>query len=372
MKTNTDPWLLSSTLTVLFALSACDAISGAKNDADSDEESAPVPVETRLVRRDDIAAVYTGTAALEVEAQAQVRAKVGGEIVEILAEEGDLVKAGTLLARLDGDRLRLELERQRANVRRLEQEYARNVELHQRGLVSAGAFEGMQYELESLRAALRLAQLELSYTEIRAPFAGVVSARHVKRGNTVTMNQELFTVTDLDPLIAYLHVPEKEFNRLAAGQSAVVVADALPGQSFAATISRISPVIDPATGTFKVTVEVADASQQLKPGMFGRISVVYDRHADALLVPRAAIVDADTESAVFVVTDGVAHRREVRIGYSSGAEVEVLEGLEGHEDVVVVGQNSLRDGGKVRVIGPEPPDSRTVVEQTLPTTDSAG
>lgn len=361
--------LLSVALMVVVA-SGCDAISGSKDDEKA-EEQTPLPVETRLVRRDDIAAVYSGTAALEVEAQAQVRAKVSGEIVELRVEEGDTVTEDQVLARLDGERLRLEVARQRANVQRLEQEFKRNVELHERGLVSAGAFEGMTYELEALRAALRLAQLELSYTEVRSPFAGVVSARHVKRGNSVTVNQELFTITDLDPLIAYLHVPEREFNKLAVEQPAVVVADALPGQSFAATITRISPVVDPATGTFKVTVEVADNTGQLKPGMFGRVNVVYDRRAQVVVVPRSAIVDVDTEAAVFVVEDGVARRREVKTGYSNGPNVEILEGLAGDEDIVVVGQNSLRDGGKVRVVGPGEPDTRTVVEQAS-ATDTAG
>lgn len=350
-------------LSSLLLLAACEfSINGDDND---DEEAAPIPVETTVVRRGDIEAVYSGTAALEVEAQAAIRSKVTGEVTELLAEEGDAVKAGQVLARLDGDRLRLEVQRQRANVQRLEQEYQRNLELHDKGLVSAGMFEGMKFELEAMRAALRLAQLELGYTEIRAPFAGVVSGRHIKRGTTVTVNQELFTITDMDPLLVYLHVPEREFNKLTPGQPAAITADALPGTLFPATIARISPVIDPATGTFKTTIEVNDDSGRLKPGMFVRVGVVYDRRVDTLLVPRAAILDSDTESAVFVVEDNVARRRDVQLGYANGPEVEITSGLSGDEQVVVVGQNSLKDGGTVAVIQPDPPDTRTVVEQNL-------
>ncbi len=361
---------LFSSLLAVALLTGCDALSGAK-DKTAAEEAMPLPVEIAAVRRGDINAVYSGTAALEVEAQAQVKAKVAGEIIELLVEEGDSVTRDQVLARLDGDRLRLEVQRQSASVRQVEQDYQRNLELHEKGLVSAGAFEGMKYELEALRAALRLAQLELSYTQIRAPFDGVVSERHVKRGNTVTVNQNLFTITDLDPLLAYLHAPEKEFNKLRAGQQAAIEVDALPGKLFFGSIARISPVVDPGTGTFKVTVVIGDDSGALKPGMFGRINVIYDRRDDALLVPRSALVDSDTETAVFVVADGVAERRTVRLGYASGAEIEVVEGLQGDERIVVVGQNSLKDGGQVRIIGPEPPDTRTVVEQTL-TADPAG
>ncbi|MDH3647520.1 MAG: efflux RND transporter periplasmic adaptor subunit [Gammaproteobacteria bacterium] len=368
---DTRPVTLMIMVIVLVSLTACDAISGAKNKAEDEEETTPIPVETRLVERGQITAIYSGTAALEVDAEADVSSKVAGEIIELLVEEGDSVTSGQVLARLDGERLRLELERQRANVRRLEQDYRRNVELHDKGLVSAGAFEGMKYELESLRAALRLAQLELGYTEIKAPFDGIIAERYVKRGNTITISQALFKITDLDPLLAYLHVPEKEFNKLKAGQQAVVEADALTGQMYSGEIARISPVVDADTGTFKVTVEVVDAAGDLKPGMFGRVSVIYDTRDNSMLVPRSALVDTDSDAAVFIVEDGVARRRPVIVGYSSGANVEVLDGLSGQEQVVVIGQNTIKDGGKVRVIGAEPPDSRTAVEEP-PIIDPAG
>lgn len=364
------PVILLILLFVLIALSGCEAGFGDKKEEKAKEEATPIPVETRQVQRGQITAVYSGTAALEVDAEANVSAKVTGELIELLVEEGDLVVSGQILARLNGDRLRLELARQRANVRKLEQDYQRNLELNEKGLVSAGAFQGMQFELESLRATLRLAQLELSYTEIRAPFDGVIAERYVKRGNTITVNQSLFKITDLDPLLIYLHVPEKEFSKLKADQKAIVQVDAISNELYQARIARISPVVDPNTGTFKVTVEVEDASGDLKPGMFGRVSVVYDTHDNSMLVPRAALVDTDSDAAVFVVEDGVAHRREVTVGYNSGADVEVLEGLSGDEEIVVIGQNTLKDGGKVRVIASEPPDSRTAIEEP-PASDPA-
>ncbi|MBT8135857.1 MAG: efflux RND transporter periplasmic adaptor subunit [Gammaproteobacteria bacterium] len=357
-------------LAAVTFITACKIGGEGEKTAEEDEEATPIPVETRLVERGEITAVYSGTAALEVDAEADVSAKVAGEIVELLVEEGDQVESGQVLARLDGERLRLEVARQLANVRRLEQDYRRNIELNSKGLVSAGAFEGMKYELESLRAALRLARLELGYTEIKAPFSGVIAERYVKRGNTITVNQPLFKITDLDPLLAYLHVPEKEFNKIKAGQQAAVQIDARPDQLYPARIIRISPVVDAGTGTFKVTVEIDSGDGELKPGMFGRISVVYDTRQNSMLVPRAALVDTDAETAVFVVEDGVARRREVTLGYANGASVEVTDGLSGDEQVVVIGQNSLKDGGKVRVIGAEPPDTRTAVEET-PQTDPA-
>lgn len=341
-----------------FMLAACSPgqkDKGADRAADGEEEApATVPVEVAPVERGSVYAVYTGTASLETDADALVVAKVGGEVRQILAEEGDRVQADQVMARLDGDRLRLEMERAQANLRKLEQEYQRNVQLHEKGLVSAGAFEDIKYELESLRAAYNLARLEYSYTEIRAPIEGVVAERFIKVGNTISPNDPVFHVTDMDPLIAYVHVPEREFRRLSPGQPAELVVDAIPRETFAAKIQRISPVVDAETGTFKITMEVPDPTGRLKPGMFGRFNIVWDAREDALLVPRVAVVDDETEQSVFVVNDGKAERRAVRLGYPRGDRIEVVEGLEGDEQVVVIGQAGLKDGAGVEVIRREP------------------
>lgn len=329
-------------------------LGGCKGEADAKkadgEEGPGVPVEIATLERGDVFAVYTGTASLETDADALVVAKVGGEVVKVSVEEGDRVEQGQVLARLDGDRLRLEMERSLANLRKLEQEYNRSVQLFERGLVSSGAFEDLKYELDALRAIYRLAQLEYSYAEIRAPISGVVTQRHIRVGNTISVNDPAFRVTQLDPLIAYIHIPEREFRRLEPGQSAVLSLDAIPGQRFQASVQRISPIVDPATGTFKVTMEVPDQDGRLKPGMFGRFNIVWDKRSDALLVPRVAIVDDDTSESVFVVTDGKAERRPVRTGYVQNGKVEVIDGLNGDEEIVVIGQSGLRDGAAVEVV----------------------
>jgi membrane fusion protein (multidrug efflux system) len=321
----------------------------AATDADEDEVVA-VPVEVGKPTRGDIVAVYSGTAPIEAFAEADVIAKVAGEVREILVEEGDEVAQGQILARLDGDRLRLELNQSEANLRKLQRDYRRYVDLKEKGLVSSGDFDKIRYEMEALEASYNLAKLELDYTQIRAPIDGVVSNRYVRIGNTVAVNDPMFEVTSFDPLVAYLHVPEREYRNIHQGQPVGIDIDALAGERVIATVTRVSPVVDPETGTFKITIEIRDEQRRIKPGMFGRINIVYDQHTNVLQVPRSAILDDAGETSVFVVEQQNAARRPVQTGYSNSGMVEIIAGLEDGDRVITVGQIGLKDGALVTII----------------------
>lgn len=352
---------------VVTFLAACE--QGADEaDSDTDEDEAPaIPVETSMPTRGDIYAVYSGTAPIEAFADATVIAKVGGEVRQILVEEGDDVTSGAILARLDGDRLKLEMEQAEANLRKLQRDYQRNVDLKVKSLISVGDFEKIQYEMEALKASYDLAKLELSYTEVRAPIDGVISERFIKVGNTITANTAMFQVTSLEPLVSYLHAPEREYGRIRAGQDATIHIDALPGSRFDAKVLRTSPVVDPATGTFKITIEVSDRSRRLMPGMFGRISIVQDVHVNALQVPRSAIIEEAGQSAVYLVDGDIAERRVIRTGYTDGAQVEVLDGLNDSDEFVTVGQTSLKNGSKVSIINvPDAGEKAASIESSTP------
>ena len=357
---NSARWLALVTLVGALAVGCSN---GKAKDKEGDEaaKNATVPVEVQPLKRAEMVAVYSGTAPIEAHEEATVVAKVGGEVRQIFVEEGDSVQAGQVLARLDGDRLRLTLAQTDANLRKLERDYKRTLELADKGLVPKSTAENTKYDLDALRAGYESARLELSYTEIRAPINGVISARKIKVGNTIGPNEPTFTVTDLDPLLAFVHVPEKEFRKIAPGQNAEVVIDALGGARFAGTISRISPTVDPQTGTFRARVEVPDATRTLKPGMFARVNIVYERRQDALQLPRTAILDADGQQSVFVVASGKAEQRTIRTGLSNGGWIEVLEGLKGSEQVVTVGQAGLKTGTLVKIVGDGAPPPAAAV-----------
>lgn len=383
--------LSAGLLGVLVLLAACSRPQGTGGETRSEANDVPVSVEAGTATRKAIVASYSGTAALEPENQATVVAKASGVLLKLQVEEGDVVSAGDLLAQLDPEKPRLELARAEANLKRLENDFRRSSDLFTRKLVSAEAQERSRFDLETQKAVFDIAKLELDYTRIVAPISGVISARMVKEGNLIQINQGLFRIDDFDPLLAVLNVPERELTTMRAGQTVSMHVDALPGVQFAGSVARVSPVVDAETGTFRVTTEYRDGTQRLKSGMFGRVEIVYDQRADALVIPREALIEGDAEAAVFVLepapaqavdvkevtaTPGVfakwfgaknkapveldkdskpvptfvAKRREVKLGYTSGVDAEIVSGLKDGDRVVTVGKAALRDGGKVQIV----------------------
>ena len=335
-------------ISLTAALASGCGVGEASVAADTEIEAAtPIPVETARPSRADMLATYEATTTIASDADAPVVAKVGGEVVRLLVEEGDRVTEGQVLAELDGERLRLEMLSAKANLDQVQSEYQRYTDLAARGLVSEAMFEGLKYDLEALEATYDLARLNFDYSKIRAPIDGVVSARDIKLGQSIDASDVVFRITDTSELLAYLHIPQAELGKFSAGQFATLTVDADPRTTYTATIERISPTIDVRNGTFRATAFIDNASGELAPGMFARFSIAYERHADALVIPRAALIEEDDQTSVYVVTDGAVTRRAIDVGIESGNLVEVLRGLNSDEEIVVTGQSSLRDGSKV-------------------------
>ena len=335
---------------LLFATYQLGCNSAQSQPPEEEEEVPAVPVEAALATRGDISAFFSGTASLEAEEEATVATKANGVVTKIFVEEGDQVRSGQALAKLDGERLALELARIEVNLNKLKKEHERNEELFKKQLISVEVYERVKSEYETQQAAYNLAKLELDYTTVRAPISGVVSQRFIKVGNTLQMNEPTFMISDFDPLLAVMYAPEKELGKLKVNQEAKLAVDALSDTYFSGKIKRISPVVDATTGTFKVTIEVQDKSGQLKPGMFGRVRIVYDTHTGTLLVPKEAVIEEDSKVSLYVVQDSQAFRKIIDRGYVDDRYVEILNGLDEGAQIITAGQGSLRDSARVEVI----------------------
>lgn len=343
--------LLALCAACALALSACNGGNGdadAKAGGAAAQKADAIPVEVARVARRPIAASYSGTAPLEARAESQVVAKTSGVALQVLAEEGQAVRAGQVLVRLDAARAALQAAQSAAQLRKLEANYNRSLQLSRQQLISANDLDQLKYDLENARAANRLANLELSYTSVVAPMSGVVASRSIKPGNFVQINTPIFRIVDNSRLEATLNVPERELETLKPGLPVLLQVDALPGKSFPGKVDRVAPVVDANSGTFRV-VCAFENGHTLQPGMFGRIRIDYDQRADAVVIPRVALLD-DEDPAVFTVRAGKAVRVPVKLGYVDGEWAEVRSGLKVGDPVVTAGKVALREGSLVQVL----------------------
>ena len=355
------PWLMPLMLCLLvpgvLAVGACK--KGGEGDAAKDAAAKgpeAVPVEVAAVARRPIAASYTGTAPLEARADAQVVAKTSGVALAVYAEVGERVRAGEVLVRLDAARAELQAAQSAAQVGKLQANYARATQLAEEQLVSASDVDQIRYDLANARAANRLSNLEVSYASVRAPISGVIAQRSIKPGNFVQINTPIFRIVDADQLEATLNVPERELATMKPGLPVQLQVDALPGRSFPGIVDRVAPVVDAGSGTFRVVCTFENGGV-LQPGMFGRIGIDYDRRANALVIPRSALLEDDAKPAVYGVRDGKAVRITIVPGYTEGQWLEVREGLEEGDAVIVAGKSAVREGSPVQVLGDEPADT---------------
>ena len=185
----------------------------------------------------------------------------------------------------------------------------------------------------------------------RSPISGVIAQRMVKTGNLLNLNAPAFRIVNTAHLEAVLNVPEREMATLKQGLPLRMSVDALPGQAFQGKVDRISPVVDSGSGTFRV-VCAFDGADKLRPGMFGRIEIVYDQRADVLTLPRTALIEDEGESAVYVVRGKKAVRVPVQLGYMDGELAEIRSGLRLGEQVITAGKVAVRDGTAVEVLKP--------------------
>ena len=312
---------------------------------------AALPVRTEAVERGEITSYVETHARLEAERWVEVVSRAQGLAEDLRAEEGDRVKEGQILLHLEKEEASLRVRQAEVALAQARSALERTEALHGQQLVSQEEFESAGNQLESAEVALREAQLTLDYTDVRAPIDGIVMLRQVEQGDLVRTSEVLFSMADVDPLQARIRVPEKRMGQIHTGQQARVMIDALPERVFPAIVRRISPGVDPASGTIKVTLEIPPAEGALRPGMFATMRIITEVHDQALIIPKKALVLETDQDDVFVVRDGRARRLRVELGYADGDRIEVLSGLTGDDQVITVGHEGLKDGAVVRVVG---------------------
>jgi membrane fusion protein (multidrug efflux system) len=314
------------------------------------EDEELIPVEITKVKRGSISDFILLSSNLETEVMADVFARVQGIVEKIHKEEGDYVEKGETLLTLEAKEY--VLAEQRANVEYQQQlsNYKRLEAMHAKNLLSDDEFERAKYSMESARIAWEEAKLNLDYTHIKSPISGHIGERLAKIGERIQPTDKLFSVVNNSQVIAVVYVPEKSLGKLEIGQKALIHSDNLGDEVFEGWIKRISPVVDPASGTFKVTVGVKNRDDRLRPGMFVNVEIIIETHNDVILIPKTAIVYENEYMNVYIVRDSIAHKMRLQPGFEDNEKVESLAEIKEGDQLIVVGQSGMKDKTGVKVV----------------------
>jgi membrane fusion protein (multidrug efflux system) len=348
---------------------AAAELAAKKKTADAEKDKArqaaaeQVPVETAAVVRGPISAFLAFNSTLETEAAVDIYPQTAGQVEELFVEEGRIVKAGDPLLRIEDRELRVDVEDATTNFEHLQKTFARNDDLFKRNLINRQEYDEQRFQLEQSRLRLERAKIRLSYAMVRAPFAGVISARETQVGARVGTGTKVFSMVKLDEIVARVFVPGRYLSVVAENQPAVVTSEFLPDRSFKGWVKRISPVIDPKSGTFKVTVGVkSDKPSELPPGLFVGVRVITATRDSAILIPKRAVIYEGGERYVFIVDKNRAVKKKLAVGYEDPVNVEAVSGIEIGGSVIVLGQSGLKDGAMVRAVNVPAPAAEPKVD----------
>jgi membrane fusion protein (multidrug efflux system) len=322
-------------------------------EGEEEEEDKSIPVSVAEVAKGSVSSYITATANLVAENEVMVLAEAEGRVANLRVEEGDYVQAGQLLASLVKDDQEIAYTKAMVRATNAKATFDRSSRMGSQNMISEEDLERSGLDHEVAQQELAEAKWRLDKTEIRAPFSGRITDRMVTVGKHVRLGDELFEVTDFDPLIARIYLPEKDVIGLEEERNVRITLKADEGIRFDGRIRQISPVVDTETGTIKVTVEAINAPRGVRPGGFVTIDSIRETRPDVVLLPREAVIRELQRAHVFVAKGEVAEKRTVELGLEEGESMEAVSGIEAGEQVIVAGQGSLKNGSEIKII----PDS---------------
>ncbi len=359
--------IIGSVIGILFLIVAINLIRFILKEPERIQAEERIPVETTIVGKKNIAVIINQVGEVRSQIEINVYSKIPGKIIkEIYVEKGDIVKKGDRLATLEKTiinarvrQAKAAVDMAKANLDVIEKDYNRIEYLYYQKAAAKQKLDHIIAQKTSANAQLQLALAALREVEIYlrdhtiyAPAAGYITDRYVDKGAMSSQKQPIVHISSKDNFKIITFITEKNFPFIKKGLKAEIKTDALPDRIFLEEISLVAPSLDPRSRTARVEVHLKNQDLPLRSGMFTHIKI-YLREKEALVVPRDALnlLPGTGVYYVFIVEQGIAILKNLKIGIKQGNYVEVLEGLNGGETLVVNGQNRLKDG--VRIINSE-------------------
>ena len=337
-------------------------------------------VELAAITRGDVAAHLTVVGNLVGEQTVDVAPKTGGRLVSVSVQLGDRVRRGQTIAKVEDREIveqvrsaeasaevaKATIRQREADLRVAEVNFDRSKNLYGRQLLAKQALDDAESRYLSAQAQIDLSKAQLMQNEARleelrinlqnttvvSPIDGFVGRRNVDAGAMVSQNQPIVSVVEIGRLRLVAAVIEKDLRMVSAGDVADVEVDAYPGDHFRGRIARVAPVLDPATRTALMEVEIPNPDFRLKPGMYARVSLTIEEHKGALVAPKQAVIDFENQRGVWMTTDeNRARFVPVELGIEDADRIEIQSGLKEGDRIVSVGATAVRNGDQLLIAG---------------------
>jgi RND family efflux transporter MFP subunit len=336
--------LAAALMPLTITLAAClgDASAAERPKA---EPAKPIVVRAAALVRAQATVAASG--AIDARATADIAFQVAGKIVGVNVDEGQRVNAGQFLAQLDWTDYRLSVEQSILAHTRASDEARRARLLRDANSIAPNDFEKLDNAERQAAVNRSLAEKRLGDTRLTAPISGIIARRDIEMGETVAVGKPVFTIVDLDVVHVRVSVPESDVGTIATGNAATITVPSLGNATFQGRVRLVGVAADPSSRTYPVEIAVSNPQLRLKAGMIAEAAISTGKTIEQLTVPAAAIVrDAEGASRVFVFTpaDQRVHARRVAIGSISGTDIQITDGVEPGDLIVVGGQRQLREG----------------------------
>lgn len=340
-------------LLVMVLLLGCEGSSvGLPKSSKKTNPPKIVPVRIARATLGSISSFITATCTITVEEKVDLFTEIGGTVKEAKKLEGQGVTKNEVLVKLKDETLRLDLKKARADLEKqndnfeiIKKEYAKN-------LISQRDYDEARHQLRLAKIARELAEATLEKTEIRAPFSGVITYREVTQGQQIFPNTKVYSLINLDTIIAEVFVPEGEVSRIQVDHKAKIFVEAQK-KTYRGEVKRISPVVDNESGMVKVTLSILPPHKGLKVGSFARVTITTGQWNNIVLIPTKALIQREEKHKVFVVKKDLRiEEREVELGERDSIRVSILKGIKVGEEVVIEGHYNLQAGQKVEIFSP--------------------
>ncbi len=340
LKTKTSIVILLITIILLLACS----------ETKKQTEQEIIPVRTIRVQTHDIVRTLEFTGTIQPWKKTNLGAQMPGTIRRIFVEPGDRVQKDDLLVQMDD----AQLTQARVRYELAKLDYERMKPLLEEGSIAPSQFDKIKGAYDAAKAGY---ELTLENTRIRAPFSGVISTKWMDEGEVFTLmlgpagSPTILTLIQTDRVKIRVNIPESELTHIRNGLTALVTVDILPGKTYHGVISRIDPAIDPASRTFQAEIKLNNTSGELRAGMFAR-AAVQTGNAQVVAVPRSVLIRQTGTNKFygFVINQNTAERRRITPGQHIDDLIEIKDGLQAGEVVVIEGQYLLKNGTKVQII----------------------